>query len=87
MKRILLGICCLLILGGGAIVPTASAGDWKFWHRHKKTPATANANHKDKPSKHHRERETRDSSGALYSTPKTVGWWHRGPGPAGAGAK
>jgi hypothetical protein len=32
--------------------------------------------------KHHREK-----TAPIYTVPKSVGWWHHDPGPAGAGVK
>ena len=36
----------------------------------------------------HHEKHKKDKAAPLYTTPKSVGWWHRhSPGPMGAGGK
>jgi hypothetical protein len=80
MKRLLLGLCCALFLSSVGAFP-ALAQDSQ----------PANPPHKSRWSWFHREKrhreKTENTSGSLYSVPKSVGWGHhRSPGPAGAGA-
>jgi hypothetical protein len=93
MKRLLLAVCCALALCTFGPVPTASALGWP-WHRHHKDSANSNSGHheKAKKSRHHREKSQdpsapQQSAAGVSPGPRTVGWWHPGPGPAGAGAE
>jgi len=90
MKRLLLAFFAVLFLISMGPIPVASARGW-FWHKsHKNASPVAGKHHSHKlfkKSKAQHENYTHDSSGSLYSVPRTVGWWHRkGPGPVGAGA-
>ena len=87
MKRLLL--ICALALIWTVFSPSTVSAHW--WGRHKKhaaADAEANPKQKHKRSRFHREHQQRDASGGLYTTggPKTVGFWHKMPGPAGAGS-
>ncbi len=95
MKRILLITCCALTLS--TLVPvSASAGIRWPLHRHRKDPAAAKADkpEKGKKSKFHRgksrdkgrEKAAREEAG-VSPGPRSVGWRHPEPGPAGAGAR
>ena len=102
MKRLLLVICFALALGTLGPV-SAAAGHDSPWHRHNKNSAAAKADHpaKSKPEKgkkslfHReksrdkaREKSAREEVAAGVSPgPKSVGWRHQTPGPAGAGAR
>jgi hypothetical protein len=93
MKRLLLalGAACLFTAFGP--VPVVSAHWW--WHHHSKSAnaaANAEANpapKKAKPQKAHKEKHHHQSMNKpehLYNSPKSVGWWHKTPGPMGAGS-
>jgi hypothetical protein len=81
MKRLLLGLVCILFLCALAPLP---AHAWWWHHKHH---APANTAPDAKNTKAHDEKHHRGNSDPLYTFPKTVGWWHKGPGPAGAGVK
>ena len=93
MKRLLLVLSWTLCLSAAAPLARASA-DIRFWHRkHKDAPKTAEAPkpkvkktflHRAKPS---REQAARSEAAYGMTGPKSVGWRHRQPGPAGVGAK
>lgn len=79
MKRAILGYSCLLLLSLGALT-TAAQGPQGAGVEGKKV----------KTHWHwwHHEKHRKDKTPPLYTTPKSVGWWHRhGPGPAGAGTR
>ncbi len=95
MKRLFLalGAACLFTAFGP--VPVVSAHWW--WHHHSKSSnanaaANAEANpapKKSKPQKAHKEKHRHQGMNKpehLYNSPKSVGWWHKGPGPMGAGS-
>jgi len=92
MKKLLPGLCFLLILCGVGAVSTASANTWP-WHRHHKDASKATAkpkkekSQKVKKSWHRREKNTNGDPVVVASGPKSVGWKHPQPGPAGAGAQ
>jgi hypothetical protein len=102
MKKLLLVICFTLALGTLGPVSAAAGPSWPF-HRHHKDPAAAkaskpakNKSEKGKKSLFHREKsrdKARDKSAreevaaGVSPGPKSVGWRHQTPGPAGAGAK
>jgi hypothetical protein len=85
MKRIVLGLVCILFLCSLGPLP---ANAW-WWHRHKSNSKSADpsSGHKSKKAKDPGVTHSRGNSDPLYTSPKTVGWWHhKGPGPMGAGA-
>jgi hypothetical protein len=81
MKRSILALSCMLFLSSlGAVCVSAQS------------PQGAGVEGKKVKSHwrwwHHEKHKKKDKTPPLYSTPKSVGWWHhRGPGPAGAGTK
>ena len=83
MKRLLLAFVAVFFLISVGPLPVASARSW--WpHSHRKgSPAVTKQ--KGKKSKASREEHGRSNSDPLYSVPRSVGWWHKQPGPAGAG--
>jgi hypothetical protein len=92
MKRLLVIAACALVFAAFGPVPAASAHWWP-WKHHSKTAA---ANGDTKPAKAKKAKKSKaarednrstGASGPLYTVPKSVGWWHKGPGPAGAGVK
>jgi hypothetical protein len=96
MKRLLLVICAVSLLLTFGPVPSANA--W-WWHHHSKSSSNAAASdaspapaktprwpRKSKTPKTHQDKNQSQTGGPLYSVPKSVGWWHKMPGPAGAGA-
>jgi hypothetical protein len=103
MKRLFCVLACALFLAAFGPVPSASASWWPFKHHAKSaqtsTDSTADPNAqpskksksmksaKTKKSKHSQDNPSTGNSGHLYGFPKSVGWWHKGPGPAGAGVK
>ena len=111
MKRLLLGLCGVLLLSAIGPVPRASA--WWLWHRHHKNAAKPSASasdpaagtastsapapapsHMQKHSRwwhhqHHDKAATATAQNGVVTTPgpRSMGWWHKHPGPAGAGAE
>lgn len=96
MKRLLLIFCGAILLSCFGPAPSVRAQDpqgatverqekqhWWSFHRNKV--------HKQKTKKDKHNKESRTASNAnngehLYNFPRSIGWWHKGPGPAGAGA-
>ena len=85
MKGLLLGLFCAALPGVSGPLLAASAHGW-WWHAKGAGPAGAGSD-KARKAKAHREKPEREKREPLHKTPKTVGWWHKGPGPAGAGVK
>ena len=92
MKRLLLILCAAIFLScfgpasfarsqdpQGATVEHQEKHHWWNFHRNKVHKQ------KTKKDKHHKG-EQQASGDHLYNIPKTVGFWHKDPGPAGAGA-
>ena len=102
MKRFLLVVCFTLALGMLGPVSAAAGHDWP-WHRQHKDPAAAKTSkpakiksekgkkslfHREKSRDKAREKSARAEVAAGVSPgPKSVGWRHQTPGPAGAGAR
>jgi hypothetical protein len=93
VKRLLLLLSGALLLSAAGPVASASA-DVRFWHRHHKDPAKTSAAPKPKSKRtlFHRAKRSREDAArqevAFGQTgPRSVGWRHPQPGPAGAGAK
>ena len=92
MKQLLVLLSCALLLS--VVVTSADAASGiRLWPRHK-TPkeSTEAPKPKTKRSVLHRAKPSRDESArseASYGMPgpKSVGWRHPTPGPAGYGAK
>ena len=91
MKRLIFALCGALLLTTLGPLPVVSAHNW-WWHHHSRSspsPAGVGADNnakRTKASKAHHEKGPRGDSAALYTSPKTVGWWHKSPGPMGAGS-
>ena len=96
MKKFLLATCFTLALGTLSSAAAAGPG-WPFHRHHKdKAPAAAKAEkppktkksmfHRQKSQDKAREQAARSEAGVTPG-PKSVGWRHQTPGPAGAGAK
>jgi hypothetical protein len=98
MKKFLLAACFSIALGTLGPISTAAGPSWPF-HRHHKdnAPAAAKAEKppKTKKSMFHRSKsqdKAREQSAhaevaaGISPGPKSVGWRHQTPGPAGAGA-
>lgn len=98
MKKLLLAACFALALGMLGPASAAAGPGWPF-HRHPKdkAPAAAKAEkpakskkslfHRQKSQDKAREKSARAEVAAGVSPgPKSVGWRHQTPGPAGAGA-
>lgn len=98
MKKLLLAACFALALGMLGPVSAAAGPGWPF-HRHHKdnapAPAKAEKPAKSKKSLFHRQKsqdKAREKSAraevaaGVSPGPKSVGWRHQTPGPAGAGA-
>jgi hypothetical protein len=84
MKPILPALCAAVLLT--TLGPLPARADW-WWHRHSNPgPAGVGADKNDKRTKSHHERAHHEKTAALYSAPKSVGWWHKTPGPMGAGS-
>ncbi len=81
MKRLLLVLTCAIALSLAAPCVTFAG---------QKPQGFGSADHKHHWFSfhwHHRDKQHRDKHDPLQKSPKSVGWWHHGPGPAGAGAK
>ena len=94
MKKLFLAACFTFAL---ASVSAAAGPGWPFHRHHKdKAPAAAKAEkppktkkslfHRQKSGDKAREQAARSEAGVTPG-PKSVGWHHQTPGPAGAGAK
>jgi hypothetical protein len=98
MKKLLLAACFALALGMLGPVSAAAGPGWPFHRHHKENaPAAARAEkpakskkslfHRQKSQDKAREKSARAEVAAGVSPgPKSVGWRHQTPGPAGAGA-
>jgi hypothetical protein len=92
MKRPLVVLSCALCLA--AAVPSARASiDVRFWHRTHKDPSGTTVAPKPKATRTflRRARPSRQQAARSEATfgmsgPKSVGWRHPQPGPAGVGA-
>jgi hypothetical protein len=101
MKRLLLVVCFALALGTLGPISAATTGTIWPLHRHHKDPAAAKVEHPKKSrsdsgkrSLFHRGKsqdtaraESARAEAGVSPGPKSVGWRHQTPGPAGAGAK
>jgi hypothetical protein len=93
MKRLLLLLSCAFCLSAAA--PSASAStDIRFWHRNHKDPSKTTVAPKPKAKRTflHRAKPSREQAARSEATfgmtgPKSVGWRHPEPGPAGVGSK
>ena len=94
MKRLLVALAAVFLFT--ALGPVPSANAW-WWHHHSNssskssapaTPKSPKPGKTPKQPKTHKEKHQRDTNtgSSLYSVPKSVGWWHKMPGPAGAGS-
>jgi hypothetical protein len=99
MKRLLLVLFAALLLA--VLGPSTASAKWWPWGHHSKSKsksaAAASANADDPPKKSSKPKKAKTpktkhqkhqqaSGDHLYSSPRTVGWFHKGPGPAGAGS-
>lgn len=85
MKRPIFALGAALLLSTLGPLPSVSAHSW-WWHHHSNPgPAGVGANSKTKRTKTQRGSRSHSKLEALYTSPKSVGWWHKGPGPIGAG--
>jgi hypothetical protein len=102
MKKLLLATCFTLALATLGPVSAAAGPIWPLHRHHKdKAPAAAKPEHpkkdkaeKSKKSLFHRQKsqdKAREQSAraetGVSPGPKSVGWRHQTPGPAGAGAR
>jgi hypothetical protein len=79
MKRVILAFSCLLCLGLGSL-PASAQGPQGAGVEGKKVKTHWHWWHHEKHAK-------KGKTAPLYASPKSVGWWHRSPGPMGAGTK
>jgi hypothetical protein len=101
MKKLLLTACFTLALATLGPVSSAAGPSWPFHRHHKeKAPATAKAekpakvmSEKSRKSLFHRQKsqdnaraESARAEAGVSPGPKSVGWRHQTPGPAGAGS-
>lgn len=92
MNRLLVVLACAFCLSIAA--PSANASNIRLWPKGHKDPSkTAEApKPKTKKSIFHRAKSSAGQAGRTEATygmtgPKSVGWRHPEPGPAGYGAK
>ena len=93
MKRLLLVLSCALFFAS-ACPAAGNSIDVRFWHRnHKDSSKTTDASTpKEKRGLLHRIRPSREQAAHSEATygmtgPKSIGWRHAEPGPAGYGAR
>jgi hypothetical protein len=93
MNRLLLAACCAVWLSAAASAASAST-DIRLWpHHHKDSnKASVPAKPKEKHGFLHRGKGSREQAARSETSngmpgPKSVGWRHPQPGPAGVGAK
>ena len=98
MKRLLLVLFAALLLA--VLGPSPASANWWPWGHHSKSksksaaaaseaydpPKKSSKPKKAKTPKSKHQKHQQASGEHLYSTPKTVGWFRKGPGPAGAGS-
>jgi len=90
MKSLLL-LSCMLSLGAAAPIASAST-EIPFFHHHKKDAAATAPKPKTRRSFLHRAEPSREESARAEATygmtgPRSVGFLHPEPGPAGVGAR
>jgi hypothetical protein len=92
MKRLVLVLSCALCLSATAPLASAST-DIRIWHRKHKDSSKSTEAPKPKAKRTflHRAKPTPEQAARSEATfgmtgPKSVGWRHRQPGPAGFGA-
>ena len=90
MKHFFFGLCVAVVLIFGP-VRVACAQHW--WRQTGPGPMGAGADRINWASSWnvklawpHIRKASLEKPTPLYTTPKSVGWWHKGPGPAGAGS-
>jgi len=93
MKRLLLMLSCVFFISA-AVPMTSASADLHFWRHHHKDQAKTSAAPKPKAKRTflHRAKPThgqpaREEAAFGMTGPKSVGWRHPHPGPAGVGAK
>jgi hypothetical protein len=91
MKRLFFALACALLLATLWPVTANAAPRWwphRSHHSNSGDPAKApKSKNKTKKTKAHHEKHQRQDPGEhLYSSPRSVGWHHKQPGPAGAGS-
>ena len=82
MKRLLLVAACTCAIVLSTAAPLAALPAQKpqgYGSDHKHSWFSFHWGHKQK---YHREKHE-----PLHKFPRSIGWWHHNPGPAGAGAK
>jgi hypothetical protein len=95
MKRLLLVLAVALLWAVCSPAPV-SAGIWPFGHHSSKSKSESQPKPKEHKEKAHHsffhrhenaQKAQRNDSAPLYTSgPKSIGWWHKTPGPAGAGS-
>jgi hypothetical protein len=79
MKRLLLVLTCAVVL--------AMAVPFAAFPAHKQQGAGSDHKHHwFSFHRTHKEKHQADKHDSLHNFPRSVGWWHHYPGPAGAGA-
>lgn len=86
MKRSFLGLIAAALFAILGPVPIASAHDWWWWHHSSPKPAGVGADSKYKHTKSAKAPQMSKPI-ALFTTPKSIGFWHKSPGPMGAGGE
>jgi len=83
MKRLLLVAACTCAIMLSTVAPLAA-----FPGQKPQGYGSADHNH-SWFSFHwgHKEKHSKEKHETLHKFPKSIGWWHHNPGPAGAGAK
>lgn len=92
MKRLLAVLSCAMFLSVAVPSANAAGGGIRLWPHHKDSSKAAEASKKPKKNLLHRSKASRDEVARSEATngmtgPKSVGWRHPEPGPAGYGAK
>ncbi len=80
MKRLLLVLTC-------AVVLALAAPSGAFPAHKPQADASVHKHHWFSFHRAHKEKQKGDKHDSLHKFPRSVGWWHHQPGPAGYGAK
>jgi hypothetical protein len=81
MKRLLTTLALAL-----SLCATAPSCAHAWWWSHHNSPGAKGAGANLKAAKTKKQKPQKQKVEHLYNSPKSWGWWHKSPGPAGAGS-